>query len=458
MIEAPAVVTTAPSRPAAPVNPTAQPRPAAPANVKAPTTRRPTAADAPDISKAPKPPGTIPSALKEGLKKIYDQGQTPPESLGQQPNPPPAKPDAAAEAGKAQQVADAEKTKADAKAAEAPKAEALKEPASDEGLYSEAEAPKDMSPAAKDNWEKAKQKARKSLQEKEQELADARSQLDTLKKATPVELAEVEKLKSESKALRDRMAILDLPSTPEYREQFTKPKEAALAEAKEVLDYNGKEQTDLKAILGLPQKEFAAKVAELTKEMNIVDANSVVSGLRAAYKIGAEEKAALATAGELKAGIEAKYAAQNKASFEEEYRALNVDSMVKPFEIPAGTSAEDRAVIEKANHELSKVRANAESNAFGRLTPKSAATMALKAALFDQHMVVRAPIIQKGISALQAQLAKAEGELQAIKAAKGTGSFVAPAGQAPKSDAPWEDKKASLLDAAFPGRARLAGR
>ena len=290
------------------------------------------------------------------------------------------------------------------------------------------------------------------------ELSDTRTQLETLRKATPAEIAEVEKIKGELKAMKDRMAVLDLPSTPEYFNQFTKPKDAALTEAKEVLNYTGKEQTNLNAILGLQQKDFTAKVAELTKDMNIVDANIVINGLRTAYKIGGEERAALAQASDLKAGIEAKYAAQNKAAFEEEYRVLGVESLMKPFEIPAGTSAEDRAVIEKANADMVKVRAQAESNAFGRLTPKTAASMALKAAMFDQHMTVRAPMFQKGLAVLQAKLAKAEGELQAIKAAKGLGSFAAPAGPAAKPNATFDEKKPSLLDAAFPGRARISGR
>jgi|HubBroStandDraft_2_1064218.scaffolds.fasta_scaffold00145_14 hypothetical protein len=445
----------APTRPAAPINPTAQPRPTPPANVKAPTTRRPTSSDIPDISKAPKSMEVVPAVLKEGLRKIYDAGANPPQDLVQPPKADPAAiiPPASAEPDKKEPASEPPK-------AEVPPAKEPEPSPSPEEVdrFSDIGPPDGLSKEGEKGWKALKTKANSDLKAAEQKLADAEAHLETLKKATPVETGEVEKLKADYKAMKERMAIIDLPSTPEYRDQFTKPKEAALTEAKEVLNYTGKEQTDLKEILGLPQKDFTAKVAELTKDMNVVDANIVINGLRTAYKIGGEERAALATAGELKAGLEAKYAAQNKQAFEETYAALDVDNLMKPFDIPDGTSAEDRKVIERANAELVKVRARAEANAFGRLTPKSAADMALKAALFEQHVAVRQPLFQKGVAALQAKLAKAEGELAAIKAAKGTGSFTAPSAPSTKTEGTWEEKKPSLLDQAFPGRAKLAGR
>ena len=430
------------ARPPAPVNPVAQPRPVRPAIVKAPTERQKPVG--PDLSKVPPVPTS--AGLRDGIKKLFSQGETPPASIASDPNPPAPPPDAPV----APEAAKIEPVKPNAGDIEPVKPKETAEPKEAPPVA----APDDVAPP--DNLSAEGLKGWKALKEQrdnlKKELGDAQSHLETLKKATPAQVEEVEKLKSDYKALKDRMAVIDLPSTPEYFEQYTKPKDAALAEAKEVLNYNGKEQADLKAILGLPQKDFTAKVAEMTKDMNVVDANIVINGMRSAYKISGQEREALSMAGDLKAGIEAKYAAQNKAAFEEVYKVLDVDSVMKPFDIPAGISAENRREIESANAELAKVRASAETNAFGRMTPKSAATMALKAALFDQHMAVRAPIIQKGMAALKSQLAAAHGELSAIKAAKGTGSFTAPAGKDGPAPTQWDGpggKKESLLREAY---------
>src|SRR4029079_2674225 len=121
---------------------------------------------------------------------------------------------------------------------------------------------------------------------------------------------EVERLKAEHKALSDKMALIDVASTPDFQRQYTLPKTKAVAEASEVLAYSGKEGVDVNALLGKDRKNFSAAVAELTKDLNPMDATTVQTALRDAYRISTEEKAALANSSQLREQIRQRTEAQ----------------------------------------------------------------------------------------------------------------------------------------------------
>ncbi len=404
MTPPPAAPTT---RTPTPVNPTAQTRPAPTA---APTTARPTSAATPDFTKAkPLAPQIAPS-LKDGIKALYGKGTPPPAlAVATQPvaTPPPA-PAAAPPPVETPPVATT------------PPAPELVD------RFSDIKEPEGISEAGQKGWKALKTKAETEIKTAEKKLADAEAQLNLLRKATPAEVADVERLKTEHKNALDRLAVLDLQNHPDFTRQFVEPKAKALAEASEVLGYNGKAALD-PSILGKSQKDFNAAVAEMTKDMNSMDATTVQTAMRQAYKLSGDERAALAKASELRSGMAEKEALQTKQAFEKVYGNLGFENLISPKEAPADATPEGKAEVAAYNQALAQTRTIAEKNAFGRLSPDEAATVATKAAYLDimvQHVV---PVLEKGYAAVVAERNALAEELQAIRGLKQPGSFTAPA-------------------------------
>ena len=403
------------ARPATPVNPTAQTRPV---SAPAPTTARPASTAAtPDFSKAKPLAPQINSSLKEGIKALYGKGVTPPAAVAAPaaatPPPPVAEPPAVV---------------IPPVAAVEPPVVATPPVAAPDPVdrFADIAEPEGISEAGKKGWKALKTKAEFEITTAQKKLADAEAQLATLRKATPADLADVEKLRGEHKTALDRLAVLDLKNHPDFTRQYTEPKAKALVEASEVLTYNNKTSLD-PAILEKPMKEFNAAVAEATKDLNSMDANIVQSAMRSAYKLANEEKSALAKAGELRSGIEAKDAQQRTQAFEKVYGNLGFENLITAKEAPAEATAEQRAQVAEYNAALSQTRSMAEKNAFGRLSPEDAATVATKAAYLDVMVKHVVPVLEKGYSAVVAERNALAKELQAIRGLKQPGSFTAPA-------------------------------
>ena len=400
------------ARPATPVNPTAQTRPV---SAPAPTTARPASAAAtPDFSKAKPLAPQINSSLKDGIKALYGKGVTPPAAV-------------AAPAATTPPVA-AEPAAVTPPAAVEVQPTAVTPPVSAETVdrFADIAEPEGISEAGKKGWKALKTKAEVEITTAQKKLADAETQLATLRKATPADLADVEKLRGEHKTALDRLAVLDLKNHPDFTRQYTEPKTKALVEASEVLTYNNKTGLD-PAILEKPMKEFNAAVAEATKDLNSMDANIVQSSMRSAYKLANEEKSALAKAGELRSGIEAKDAQQRTQAFEKVYGTLGFDGLVTPKEIPADATPEQKTKMAEYNQAVAQTRSIAEKYAFGRLSPEDAAAVATKAAYLDTMVKHVVPALEQGYTAVVAERNALAKELQAIRGLKQPGSFTAPA-------------------------------
>jgi len=205
---------------------------------------------------------------------------------------------------------------------------------------------------------------------------------------------------------------------------------------------------DPNLLLSKSQKDFNAAVAEATKDMNSMDAMAVQTSLRAAYKITGEEKVALSKAGELRSGIEAKDAQQRTQAFEKVYGNLGFENLISAKEAPADATAEQKAQVAEYNAALSQTRSMAEKNAFGRLSPEDAATVATKAAYLDVMVKHVVPVLEKGYSAVVAERNALAKELQAIRGLKQPGNFNAPTEVTP----PGKPDMKSLLQKAFPKR------
>lgn len=405
------------ARPPTPVNPTSQKRPAA---IQPPTTNRPPSNVMPDMARANQ--GAMNDALKKGIEKIWN----------------PEKAAAAQAATKAAEITTpgtpptpilTEQPPHEhiiAPLTNTPSGEVAKPAPEAIDRFADIVEPEGISEAGKKGWKALKTKADSDIKAAEKRLADAEAQLSTLRKATPAETADTERLREEHKNALDRLAVMDLQNHPDFTRQYSEPKARAIADAAEVLAYNNKPAID-PILLGKSQKDFNAAVAEMTQDMNSMDATTIQTAMRSAYKIANDEKAALSQAGDLRAGIEAKNAMQTKQAFEEVYGSLGFENLITPKEAPAESTAEQRAEVAQYNEALSKTRSMAEKNAFGRLSPKDAAAVATKAAYLDvmvQHVM---PVLEKGYSAVVAERNALAKELQAIKGLKAPGSFNAPA-------------------------------
>lgn len=252
------------------------------------------------------------------------------------------------------------------------------------------------------------------------QIADMQKDQDRQKTIAPADAAELDRLKTQMKVYADRLAILDVASTPEFRNQFVKPREAAVAEAKEVLSYTpGKDGTDVAAILAMPPKEFRAAVSELTKDMNSMDAAIVQNSLRTAQKLRTEESQALAQSGELAKQIATKNVVQQKEAFSEISGKLGpMGEFLVTLDIPDGVSTEEKAAIEDYNRSVSDVRLNAERYAFGETDVKQAATLAWKGATLDFLLNHGVPRMEKEYRALLDNNTALRRELEGIKSAR----------------------------------------
>ena len=271
-------------------------------------------------------------------------------------------------------------------------------------------------------WNALKTKSKTEIAAAQQKVSALQAEIETLRKATPADQADMERLRAEHKQAMERLTVLDLQSTPDFAKQYSQPKKAALDEAGQIIGYQDKPvAADLPSLLGKPLKEFNAEVAAITKDMNPMDANTVQSNLRSAYKIQAQEREALSKASELHTSLESRTAQQQRQAFDATWG--EVEAFLKPLPIPNGATPEEISDLNSYNQSVGTVRTAAETNAFGRLDPKGAAAIAAKAAVLDFVTKNAIPRMEKAYARIQAERDMALQELKAVKGAKSSGSF-----------------------------------
>lgn len=355
---------------------------------------------APASSRQPKDAPNAPPTIDADLKKLAADMLTP-------------KPKVKAEVAPEKPVAEA--PKADAPAAPEAKAPAVeKEPL-------DIPEPKGMTPENLANWKTWREQAKKEINEAKNEKAALAAQLETYKKATPADNEKAARLETQLKEAQDRLAVFDLKSHPDFRKQYVEPKQNALKEAAEIVAYNGKEGVDLAAILELPQKDFNAKVSELTKDMNGMDATTVQAALRQAHKLTADEKGALSQAGELKKQLESKAALQARKAFEDTRSEFT--TKVPEIQTPEGASPEKIAEIQAYNDARKEAMAEAERYSFNPMNEREVAQVAQQAAALKvvaKHIIPSLTRERDQAVALNRELAA---ELAAIKKSKAAPAF-----------------------------------
>ena len=257
----------------------------------------------------------------------------------------------------------------------------------------------------------------------EKQLADLKAQQETLAKAAPQDTAEQERLRAEHKAMADRLALVDLKNHPDYVRQYEVPKTAALAEAKEVLDYN-EIPANLESLMGKSLKEFSAEVSKLTKDMNSMDATAVQTSLRNAWKIHNEATAALSKSQELAKALSEKSAHAQKQAVEKVWGTFKeAESILAKRPVPEGATPEELAEITSYNEAVQGLRSNYERNAFGRMTEEETARMALKATTFDFIQTHGVKMMERAYKGMEARALAAEKQISELKAARSPGNM-----------------------------------
>ena len=257
----------------------------------------------------------------------------------------------------------------------------------------------------------------------EKQLADLKAQQETLAKAAPQDTAEQERLRAEHKAMADRLALVDLKNHPDYVRQYEVPKTAALAEAKEVLDYN-EIPANLDSLMGKSLKEFSAEVSKLTKDMNSMDATAVQTSLRNAWKINNDATAALSKSQELAKALSEKSAHAQKQAVEKVWGTFKeAESILAKRPVPEGATPEELAEITSYNEAVQGLRSNYERNAFGRMTEEETARMALKATTFDFIQTHGVRMMDRVYKGMEARALAAEKQLNDLKAARSPGNM-----------------------------------
>ena len=257
----------------------------------------------------------------------------------------------------------------------------------------------------------------------ERQLADLKTQQETLAKAAPQDAVEQERIRAEHKAMADRLALVDLKNHPDYVRQYEVPKTAALAEAKEVLDYN-EIPANLESLMGKSMKDFSAEVSKLTKDLNSMDATAVQTSLRNAWKINNDATSALSKSQELAKALSEKSAHAQKQAVEKVWGTFKeAESILAKRPVPEGATPEELAEIASYNEGVQGLRSNYERNAFGRMTEEETAKMALKATTFDFIQTHGAKMMERAYKGMEARALAAEKQLNDLKAARSPGNM-----------------------------------
>lgn len=399
--------------------------PAAPAEKVAPVT--------PPIPAAQKPSATPPPAPKSAQQPPAKKpNEIPPESLAANLDKLAAETFKKKEAAPVAPVAEVKPTPApEAPAATVPPVapEVKPTPAPEADPFAHISAPEGMSEKSLTGWKALKKEAAEKVTAAERKAAEALAKLEQASKAAPHDVAEVERTKSELKELRDKLAVLDLQSHPDFNRQFVEPKRKALTEAKTLLEANGVENLpDFTALMTKSQKEFSATVSELAAKMPAYDQGAFVSSMREAYRLQGEEKGALSKASELKAQLEAKSAAAARNAYEEV--KTNVASKVPQIEVPPNATPEKIAEVSAYNKAREAAIAEAERFSFGKATEKEIAEVSFRAAMLKplaEHII---PSLQREVKARDSHIAALTAELEAIRGAKNPGKVAGTADRA----------------------------
>lgn len=276
------------------------------------------------------------------------------------------------------------------------------------------------SPKAREHFENLKnitraERQRADAAERKAQEFDGRLKTVTTAPA-PVDVAELERLRTEHKAMSDKLLLIDTRNHPVFQNQYVKPRQDALVQATELLKANGKE-ADLAALIEKPRGEIGKALAELLKDVNPFDQTEISNGVQTAYKLAQSEKQALAQAGQVSGAIRQQTAGQQAQSFDAVWTkvAAGVGEFLEPAEIPATATPEQRRGMEEYNNAMKSLQANARQIATGAASYDTIAEASIKAAAFDLNQKHVMPRIAAEFHAMQQVVAGLKKEVEGYR-------------------------------------------
>jgi len=391
---APAASAPAPTAPPAPASapaPVAPPLPKAQAD----STPKPAGKVAPS-NLPPKAPQTVDNKLEQLSRQILEPAETP----AAQPAP---KPEAKHEA----------------------KPEAKAEPAAEKSPFDGMELPANATEAQQSNFKALKTKAAEEVNRLKNEVAAARKEAETYKKATPADAADLQRIQQELREAQDRLAVFDLSSHPDFRKQYVEPKLKALATAHTLLTDNAVEGApDIKTLLDKPRNEFSKALTEAAQKLPLFDQAEFMASAREAYRLHGEEKGALAKAGELRASLQAKAAQEARTAFEASRGEFS--QKIPVLEVPEGATEEVAKEIAAYNKARENAFVQAEKYTFGQMTERQVADLAVRAAALEMVADHSIPMLQRQLKEARTLINAQNEQLKGIAAKKNPGSFASP--------------------------------
>jgi hypothetical protein len=299
----------------------------------------------------------------------------------------------------------------------------------------------DISPEADDalpenDWKAAKavrQQLRTRLAELEEREKKNTQELTRYREVVP-DTAEVQRLREEHKVFSEKVALLDYQNHPEFRKQFTEPKEKLNGEIKTILADNGIDGFDLKAVLALPRAEMAKRISEVTDKLNSYDAGEFRLQLREYGKLTSAEQTALGTHKEALANLGQINQAKQRTAFEGKWKSTSFATFAQKLEPPEGSTPDEVAQIRALNQGIDTMRSNAEKYAFSLGDESQAAEVAIKASNYDFVVNHAFPRMQSDYKKLQGQYQAVITKLQELAAHKPGTDFAG--GSAAKPEAP----------------------
>ena len=268
--------------------------------------------------------------------------------------------------------------------ADAPKADAQQPPTIDIDDILKAELPKGSTEFQQKNWQRARA-ALESYKAKESEWskkdAEYQKKIAETARNTPPS-ADYEKLKSDHQQALDKLAKYNLREHPEFIAKFSLPKQAALAEAQEILNFAGKE-VDLSGLLGKNSAEIGKSLQEITKGMSDFERGQVADGVRKAVAIEREAQKALQNAKATNETFQQRSAYQSQAEFDASWKDNGVSEFLQKHEISDGLDEATKQYMQEYNSGIDAVKGAAIKYAFDPQGPRETAAIAQKAAAFD---------------------------------------------------------------------------
>jgi hypothetical protein len=232
---------------------------------------------------------------------------------------------------------------------------------------------------------------------------------------------ELKRIKEEHNYALEKLKVISVKDHPEFKAKFTEPKNQLTDKAAKLLADYEVSGVDVKDIAGKSRKQFAEEVTEIAGQLPEFERHVFIDDMRKLRDLSEAEGAELARSGELASQYQQKTVNQQRGVFEKLW-SEGQGSALKPKEIPATATPEERKDLEEYNSGISNIRAEAEKFLFNPYNEESAAKMALKASTLDFMVTKGIPKLNGYIQSQAARIAELEAEVAGMRA-HGPGSF-----------------------------------